>query len=408
MDALLASLSLAFGTGMIATFNPCGFALLPAYLSYFLGLESAQERNPAYNILRGLIVGLTLTAGFLLVFSTIGWLASSLFSQSAVRDPLSWATFVIGILMIPLGIAMLAGFDPKISLPRLNKGGTSRQLPSVFLFGVSFAVVSLGCTLPAFFTNVVNASTAHSAWEGTFIFLAYGSGMGLVVMILTMATAMSRTEVAVAMRKVLPHVNKISGVLLILAGAFLVVYGWYEVQTLRGNLDANWLVIQSEEFQTNVTNWVYGIGELRLAMALVMLLAMPLGLVVWDIITHGKPAEEVMSKRLWHWSVWMPLWLVALLALEIFRYDWELLTLPVWRTFIDIPSRIGGWFSNPVRWAVLFEILATAIAAFFVWLRIRQLRMRRQSGADGSGPDDPTGAGLADEATPVASATTAS
>ena len=25
--------------GMVATVNPCGFAMLPAYLSYFLGLE---------------------------------------------------------------------------------------------------------------------------------------------------------------------------------------------------------------------------------------------------------------------------------------------------------------------------------------------------------------------------------
>lgn len=378
MDTLLTTLSLAFSAGLVATFNPCGFALLPAYLSYFVGLESDQERNPAYNILRGLIVGLTLAVGFLLVFGTIGGLTSSLISQGAVQDRLGWATFVIGILMIPLGIAMLAGFDPKLSLPRLAKGGTSRQLPSVFLFGVSFAIVSLGCTAPVFFGTVVGSFTNDGVWDGILVFLAYGGGMSLVVMVLTMATAMSRTEVAVAMRKVLPYVNKISGVLLILAGAFLIVYGWWEIQVLKGNFDTNWLVDQSTEFQANITNWIYGIGELRLAMALVMLLAMPLGLVVWDIIMHGKPEEKVMSKRLWYWSIWVPLWLVALLALEIFRYDWELLTLPVWRTFIDLPSRIGSWFSDPVRWAVLFEILATASAAFFVWLRIRSLKMRRQ------------------------------
>ena len=32
----------AFTTGMLATVNPCGFAMLPAYLSYFLG-----DREPA-------------------------------------------------------------------------------------------------------------------------------------------------------------------------------------------------------------------------------------------------------------------------------------------------------------------------------------------------------------------------
>ena len=42
MDARLA---LAFSAGMVATVNPCGFALLPAYLSYFLGLEEAELRT---------------------------------------------------------------------------------------------------------------------------------------------------------------------------------------------------------------------------------------------------------------------------------------------------------------------------------------------------------------------------
>ena len=37
----------AFSVGMAAAINPCGFALLPAYLSYYLGLESGQTRSDA-------------------------------------------------------------------------------------------------------------------------------------------------------------------------------------------------------------------------------------------------------------------------------------------------------------------------------------------------------------------------
>ena len=33
-----APLGLAFAAGLVATINPCGFAMLPAYLSFFLGL----------------------------------------------------------------------------------------------------------------------------------------------------------------------------------------------------------------------------------------------------------------------------------------------------------------------------------------------------------------------------------
>ena len=38
-----ATLLLAFSAGMVAAVNPCGFALLPAYLAYYLGLESSGD-----------------------------------------------------------------------------------------------------------------------------------------------------------------------------------------------------------------------------------------------------------------------------------------------------------------------------------------------------------------------------
>ena len=52
--ALGTLLSSAFATGLVAAFNPCGFAMLPAYLSYFVSLESEEEANIGRNIFRGL------------------------------------------------------------------------------------------------------------------------------------------------------------------------------------------------------------------------------------------------------------------------------------------------------------------------------------------------------------------
>ena len=38
-----APFALAFAAGTVAAFNPCGFALLPAYLGWFLGAEDAAD-----------------------------------------------------------------------------------------------------------------------------------------------------------------------------------------------------------------------------------------------------------------------------------------------------------------------------------------------------------------------------
>ena len=83
--------SLALGSGLVAAFNPCGFAMLPAYLSYFLGLESDDETNTGSNILRGLVVGLTLTAGFVLLFTVIGVLTSTVISSGTIQTSASAA-----------------------------------------------------------------------------------------------------------------------------------------------------------------------------------------------------------------------------------------------------------------------------------------------------------------------------
>ena len=353
--ALSSILSSAFAVGLVAAFNPCGFAMLPAYLSYFVSLESSEEANIGRNIFRGLVVGLTLTVGFVLFFGTVGLLTSTIVSQGAIQSRLSWATFVIGILMVPLGIAMLFGYEPKLLVPRLNKGGTSRQLPSIFLFGVSFAVVSLGCTAPLFFATVVGSFESRNLWEGTLVFLAYAGGMSLIVMILTLATALGRNEIATSMRKVLPYVSKISGGFLVLAGGFLILYGWWEIQVMRGNFGSNWFVDTSQQFQTNITNWLADIGEARVAVAVAFIL--------WAVVLRAL--WPMLDRRVAY--LWLGLWIVAWALVEIWNYDWELFVLPIWRFVIDLPFRVADWFREPGRWAVLFEVLVAAVVALIVW-----------------------------------------
>ena len=369
-------MSSAFAVGLVAAFNPCGFAMLPAYLSYFVSLESSEEANIGRNIFRGLVVGLTLTVGFVLFFGTVGLLTSTIVSQGAIQSRLSWATFAIGILMVPLGIAMLFGYEPKLLVPRLNKGGTSRQLPSIFLFGVSFAVVSLGCTAPLFFATVVGSFESRNLWEGTLVFLAYAGGMSLIVMILTLATALGRNEIATSMRKVLPYVSKISGGFLVLAGGFLILYGWWEIQVMRGNFGSNWFVDTSQQFQTNITNWLADTGEARVAVAVAFIL--------WAVVLRAL--WPMLERRVAY--LWLGLWIAAWALVEIWNYDWELFVLPIWRFVIDLPFRVADWFREPGRWAVLFEVLVAAVVGLIVWGRVRRRQrqaMERQTSEDAAG-----------------------
>ncbi len=64
-------LGYAFGAGMVAAANPCGFALLPTYLGLYLGADSAE--NPlGRRLLRAAAISLTVSACFVLLFGLAG------------------------------------------------------------------------------------------------------------------------------------------------------------------------------------------------------------------------------------------------------------------------------------------------------------------------------------------------
>ena len=55
--------ALAFAAGMVATFNPCGFAMLPAYLAYFVGMED-ESPDTWTAVVRAMKVSAAVTTGF--------------------------------------------------------------------------------------------------------------------------------------------------------------------------------------------------------------------------------------------------------------------------------------------------------------------------------------------------------
>ena len=345
------NLAFPLSAGLVAAFNPCGFAMLPAYLSYFLGMESDDEANPAKNIFRGLAVGLTLSAGFVFLFGVIGILTNTIVSEGAIESRIGYATFAFGVLMVPLGIAMLRGFEPKLSIPRMERGTGNRNLPSIFLFGISYAVVSISCTAPIFFGSVVSSFGRDGFINGLAVFIAYAVGMSVVIMALTLAIAMARTSVATNMRRVLPYVNRVSGGLLVIAGFFLAWYGLWEIRIARDpTVGTNQLVDLSNDGSARLQQWVNDVGSTRFAMAALVIV---IGALIWGL----SAALERRSDRLMLRGAFVAVYLL----IEIVRYQFDLLILPVLRTLADLPERIGNWFTDPGRWPVLFEVLGVLI-----------------------------------------------
>lgn len=220
-------LALAFGAGLVASVNPCGFALLPSLIFYYLRTDPTGPSGVA-RVADGLVVGLVLAAGFMAVFGSAGAIFS--LGARAALQVVPWVTVVMGLALMALGGWLVAGKHLAVRVPGLR----ARQGPgyrSLFLFGIAYAVGSLSCTLPVFLLVVGSGLAAGSAVGTLGVFLAYGLGMSTVLMVLCLGTASVRELVLLRVRRLFPHLNRISGVLLLLGGGY-VVYYW--ISLLRG------------------------------------------------------------------------------------------------------------------------------------------------------------------------------
>lgn len=252
-----APLALAFTAGMVATVNPCGFPMLPAYLSYFIGLDDG-ELDEDGRIPRAVNAALAVSAGFLVVFVALGIPINA--GLSSIYRIIPWATIVIGLAMVAMGVGMLGNFRLKVSLPHLDKGGTTRQWRSMMLFGMSYAIASLSCTLPVFLLMVAGTAERSNLLSGVIALAAYAMGMGAVLMALSLALALTRESMVRRMRQMLRYSDRLAGALLVTAGLYLVYY-W--VDNLRRNPSA---VVGSspfspiENFASSVAVWLHDGG----------------------------------------------------------------------------------------------------------------------------------------------------
>jgi cytochrome c biogenesis protein CcdA len=239
------NVGLSFLRGMVATVNPCGFVLLPTYLMFFLGIEATRSDSEQATVRRALLVGTSVTAGFMVVFVLVGGVTK--WATDWVLDNAKYVTGVAGVAFVVLGIAMLFGVKLPIGTPALGVGKRDTTVRSMFVYGVVYATVSLSCTLalftPMFFERGgVGVGIVNGA--------AFALGMGLLVTALTVALAVANHALLRVLRSAMQHIESLAGAFVLLSGVYLLYYFWVvDVNGESGPLNE-----AVENFQNRITN----------------------------------------------------------------------------------------------------------------------------------------------------------
>jgi cytochrome c-type biogenesis protein len=294
------SLLLALTAGMLGAVNPCGFAILPAYLSLLISTDAGGA------VRRALLCSAALTVGYVVVFGAFGLVVAPV--AGALEPHLPWLTVVLGLGLAAIGGWLLAGRSlPSISLRAPVLPGSSQPAPlraySMVLFGMAYAVASLGCAIGPFLAIVATSLRAGSIGSGLLLFVAYAAGMGLVIAVTATAVALVRTSLLTRARRLFGVVPRVGGAVLLVCGLYVAYYGRYELglatDLRRSGHDP--LVNAAEAVQQRLAGWTEAIGAGRLAVVLALLAVVALAprwvkLRAWKRSTGSGPSASASPR----------------------------------------------------------------------------------------------------------------
>jgi cytochrome c biogenesis protein CcdA len=265
--ALEGDFAYSFILGVLAAVNPCGFILLPTYLLYYLGTELNRENeSPATTLRRGLTVGIAVSSGFIGLFLIVGIISRAF--TTVIRDNAKYAALIIGIGLIAMGIAMFRGWKPPVTQPNMAMQ-KQRTWRNMFVFGIAYAVASIGCTIGLLVSVILGSVGRHGFVSGVLSIALYGLGMGLLVTSLTVALAFARFGMVSNLKRSFPVFDKVSAIAVTLTGLYLAWY-WFGAITNRGS---DGVIGRVENLQTDVATFLQNTGAYLLAIVFSAIIA---------------------------------------------------------------------------------------------------------------------------------------
>ncbi len=223
----LAPLTLALAAGGLSTINPCGFAMLPAYLTFYVGADEEQLPSASTRMAQGLLTGLMVTGGFLLVFAVVG--VPITYGATQIVRAIPWVGIALGLTLLVVGIGTFFGRKLSMTIANPVRPEHNRQPKTMFVFGIGYGVASLGCTLPVFLAVIGASLATQGPGSALLVLVAYGLGMAIMLILFSTGAALVRDGLVRSVRKLMPYMGRITGTMLTVAGLYLTYY-WGRVK----------------------------------------------------------------------------------------------------------------------------------------------------------------------------------
>lgn len=207
---------IAFSGGLLMSFTPCIYPLLPVSASY-IGLGSAGNKVKAFILSLAYVSGIAVTY---LALGIIASLSGTIFGRVSTY-PIT--RIIVGLIIVFFGLSMLEVFN--ISIPLKHRPNPLKKygvLP-VFLFGLSSGLVISPCVTPALGSILAYLATKQNIFYGATLLLSFAYGMGF-----TLILAGTFSSILLSLPKSgkwLVYIRRLYAVVLLGMGIYFIVTG---------------------------------------------------------------------------------------------------------------------------------------------------------------------------------------
>jgi len=213
------NLTFAFVAGASAFLSPCGYPMLPGYISYYMGTELPS--------IKALYTGVTCTLGLITTFSIIGAVASILGNiinllGNIINPYIPLLELLAGVTTVLFGVSML--FDINIPFTPALKAPKRKGFIGIYLYGIIYGLATLGCSAPIFFATLFWAIAQSGPINGLITFLVYSLGMGVPLITTTILVSLVKKKIIKRLTKLTPKIQQFSGIILVFIGVYLIYY----------------------------------------------------------------------------------------------------------------------------------------------------------------------------------------
>ncbi|MFH1645817.1 MAG: cytochrome c biogenesis protein CcdA [Candidatus Omnitrophota bacterium] len=175
----LISYLFAYIGGLVTSFTPCVYPLIPITVA-FIGASSSGNR------LKGFILSLAYVLGIAITYSALGAIAAltgSLFGEISTNP---WTYLVIGNIFLVMALSLLGFFE--IPIPGFLKSSKviSKRagIIGAFLVGVSAGMVIGPCTAPALGAVLTYVGSKQNLFFGISLLFTFALGLGTMLIII--------------------------------------------------------------------------------------------------------------------------------------------------------------------------------------------------------------------------------